>query len=402
MTDASLDGPLIGRRDLVSASALAALFLIATACTFTSLGVILPRMRESLNLSWSQAGLCFTAMALGCGGTAYAPSWLIARVGLRRTLMAAAAVFALAFGLLGAANGPLPLFAGCALGGFGFSLAAPVAGEYFIARASRRPAIPLGAYYAMGSLGGVVGPWLPWLAAHLLPGWRGYWFALAVLVGVVGVLAGLVLREPEARAAAEARASGPRPALKRWPLVVLWATFLVFLAAESTLNTFGLAHLAAHGVGTAGATVFLSVSALATVAGRGLGGVLADRFAARGLLIASLSSLALGLFGLTLPGAAALALPCAVLIGFGFGASLVASTVLLLRYYGVGPNLSLFGMLNTAGALAAFAPLAAGRIKDAAGAFDPAFTLLALMSALVLAAALTLPAEGRSRDEVQS
>ncbi len=379
------------RRDSLPILALSALFLLATACTFTSLGVVLPRMRQALGLSWSQAGLCFTAMALGCGATAYAPSWLIARIGVRRTAWTAAAVFAAAFLMLAAATGAPILYAGCALAGFGFSLAAPVLGEFVIARASPRPAMVLGVYYAAGSMGGVIGPWLPWLGSHAFASWRTYWLALAACVGVAGVLIGLALREPEGVAAGDGAGWSVRQALRSPPLYILWAGFLVFLAAESTLNTFAFAHLAAHGVGAAGTTLFLSASALAAVGGRALGGVIADRFDAKGLLIVSLAALSAGLFGLALPGLAAFAMVYALLIGFGFGASLVASTVLLLRYYGVGPNLSLFGMLNTAGVGAAFAPLLAGRIKDAFGSFDGAMIALGLAAAGVLAATVCLP-----------
>jgi OFA family oxalate/formate antiporter-like MFS transporter len=273
---------LVDRGDGPPILGLSALFLIATACTFTSLGVILPRMRQDLGLSWSEAGLCFTCMALGCGATAYAPSWLIARVGVRRTAWAAAAMFASAFSLVGAATGASMLYAGCALAGFAFSLAAPVLGEFVIARVSARPAMILGGYYATGSMGGVIGPWLPWLGSHVLASWRTYWLALAAGVGIAGFLVGLILREPRGRSSsAEARWS-VRRALRSPPLYALWASFLVFLAAESTLNTFAFAHLAAHGVSAAGTALFLSASALAAVGGRALGGMIADRFDAKG------------------------------------------------------------------------------------------------------------------------
>lgn len=61
-------------------------YFLATATTFTSLGVVLPSMIEELQWSWTEAGFGFTLLGLTCGLASFLPSVLIRKIGVRLTL----------------------------------------------------------------------------------------------------------------------------------------------------------------------------------------------------------------------------------------------------------------------------------------------------------------------------
>ena len=60
-------------------------------------------------------------------------------------------------------------------------------------------------------------------------------------------------------------------------------------------------------------------------------------------------------------------------IGIGYGLTFFASTILLLDYFGRGPNLELFATVNLISTVGAVAPTFAGFVADQTGSFAPAF-----------------------------
>lgn len=52
---------------------LGAIYFLATATTFTSLGVVLPGMIDELKWSWTEAGFGFTLLGLTCGLSSFLP-----------------------------------------------------------------------------------------------------------------------------------------------------------------------------------------------------------------------------------------------------------------------------------------------------------------------------------------
>ena len=69
----------------------------------------------------------------------------------------------------------------------------------------------------------------------------------------------------------------------------------------------------------------------------------------------------------------------AVGIGVGYGLTFFASTILLLDYFGRGPNLELFAAVNLISTVGAGGPAFAGFVADHTGSFVPAFTILAVL-----------------------
>jgi hypothetical protein len=72
--------------------------------------------------------------------------------------------------------------------------------------------------------------------------------------------------------------------------------------------------------------------------------------------------------------------------GIGFGLTLLATTVLLLNYYGRRHNLEIFSVTCLIGAVSALGPTVAGLLRDATGGFSIAFQLFAAVIGVILVA----------------
>src|SRR5262249_50817800 len=104
-------------------------------------------------------------------------------------------------------------------------------------------------------------------------------------------------------------------------------------------NAVSVAHLEQHGVSLALAGGMLSLEAFLNAGSRLLGGVLTRLVAARTLLLLALALMIAGLLALCTAHDLPLLLVYAAGIGIGSGLIFFASTILLLDYFGRGPNL---------------------------------------------------------------
>ncbi len=168
-------------------------FLI-TASTFSSLGVVLPAMVRDLGWNWTEARLGFTLLGAACGSSSLLPALLIRRFGVRVTLAAGTLVMVAGFVCLALAHGVGLLSAGAALCGVGYQMMALIPGTHVLAAVFPRRGLPFGLYFAIGSLGGVAGPWMVWLANSVLHDqWRLFWvvqIAATLVAGAACVAAG--------------------------------------------------------------------------------------------------------------------------------------------------------------------------------------------------------------------
>ncbi len=393
-------------RALATLAALSALFFLAVAGTFSSLGVVLPAMVAALGWSWTQAGLGFSILAITCGLASYAPALVIRTFGVRATLLLGAVALAAGFACLASTRGVGLYYLGAALEGLGFALATIIPGAYVIARSFRHVSAALGTYFTLAGLGGVAGPWLYLLARASPGGWRGYWALLAVASLALGALAALVVRDtapPQAEPlAVEATRSSRSPihrtlrawtapqALRSWPFWVITAAYTANLLCEVTVNSVSVAHLTGRGVTAAAAGAALSLQAGVSVGARAAGGWLGERVDPRRLVALALGLLVVGLLVLAGARGAASIGVYAVAVGAGYGLNYLAATVLLLNYYGRERNLELFSTTCLISTLASAGPLMAGALKDDTGGFSPAFLIIAAVTAAVLVAVVLM------------
>jgi MFS transporter, OFA family, oxalate/formate antiporter len=390
-------------RTWVTLASVSLLFFLVTALTFSSLGVVLPAMMGELSWSYSGAGFGFTLLGVFCGITATVPAMAIRRFGIRATLVCGGVVMAMAFAALAMAHG-LPLyFFGCSLAGLGFTLLATVPGTYLLTRGFRRPDFAFGLYFTVGGLGGVAGPPLYLFIQAFTGGWRDFWIVSASLTLAAAILSALLVDADTdlGRSGSEieeiTRESwSAAAALKTPQFAVLAAAYSVFLIVDITVNAWSVKHLMGHGVSAILAGSMISVGALVNAAARLAGGLVSRFVSVKHLLMFSLTTLILGLIALCAARDTSLMLVYAAGIGIGSGVTFFSATILLLDYYGRGPNLELFSIVNLISTLGSVGPVLAGFVADRSGSFVPAFLMLAGLVLLVLVAVVWMKPPQRS------
>ncbi|MGZ5925544.1 MAG: MFS transporter [Rhizomicrobium sp.] len=385
------------RRPWITLAAVSAVFFLITATTFSSLGVVLPAMIGELHWSWGGAGSGFSLLGVAAGITATIPASLIRRFGVRITLVVGSLVMAAAFACLALTHGLLLYFLGCLLMGLGFTLLATVPGTYLLARLFANPSFAFGLYFTVGGLGGVAGPVLYLWVAGLTQNWRAYWLVSLAIVLAAGLLSAVLVDvDSDVRGG-----SGSDPDITKevWPVkaalrtpqfAVLAAAYSIFLFVGITVNAVSVAHLMGRGIPAAVAGGMMSAEALVNAGARLAGGVIVRWIEAKTLLLLSLAMLIGGLVALSAAHDMPLMLLYALGVGVGYGLTFFASTILLLDYFGRGPNLELFAAINLISTVGAGGPAFAGFVADHTGSFVPAFTILEVLVAMVLVAVIVM------------
>ena len=384
------------------------LYFLITAATFTSLGVVLPSMIQDLGWSWSSAGLGFTLLGLACGLSSYLPAILIRKIGVRATLFVGAIILSASFITLYKTHSVMSYFIGTTLLGIGFSFVATVPGTYVLGRLYQKQSLAFGIYFTVGGLGGVIGPWIYFLAVDVFGSWRMHWGIAGIALTVAAVLTVIFLREGKdeedhadyvAQNLAEDDSSAiyrtgqiwtAKQALKTWQFYVIAAAYTSFLLCGITVNSFSVAHVTDLGFSAEVAAGLLSTQAFINAFSRVGSGIIGEWLEPRKLLAGSLSLMIIGLLSLSFADSWGMLIVFTVGIGVGYGMTFLATSVLLSNYYGRGPYLELFSVMNLISTLACFSPFFAGAVRDAAGSFTPAFLAIAVIPVLVLIATLAM------------
>jgi cyanate permease len=374
-----------------------ALYFIITAATFDSLGVVLPAMVSEMRWGWTEAGVGFTLLAVFCGITATVPAALIRRFGVRATLLTGTLVMALAFVGLAHVHGLWLYFLSASLAGLGFTLLDTVPGTYLLTRLFARPSFAFGLYFTVGGIGGAAGPILYFLVTGTGGGWRTYWLVMGALIILCAVLAAFLVdahtdvgavQEKDPAISTTAWTWGH--AMRTHQFWIIAIAFLAFLFCGITANATSVAHLTQHGVSIVLAGSMLSISALLNAGARLVGGFVTRFISARLLLAAALALMVVGLVALSHARGLPLMLVYAAGIGIGYGLTFLASTILLLDYFGRAPNLELYSAVNLISTIGAMAPALAGVTRDTTGTFSPFYLTLAGAVALVMIAVLVM------------
>ncbi|GAA0345397.1 MFS transporter [Morganella psychrotolerans] len=377
-------------------------YFLATATTFTSLGVVLPGMLRELHWSWTDAGFGFTLLGLTCGLSSFLPTLCIRKTNVKVTLFTGLLLFLAGFYSLYTTETIQRYFVGTAFLGIGFTFMATVPGTYVISRLFSRQSLAFGFYFTLGGLGGVVGPWIYFLAVNVFGSWRIHWLIAALTLTVMTVITLLVLREGR-REVTHARAVmwqqkkqssriyrsrdrwTARQALRTWQFYVIAASYTAFLWCGFTVNSFAVPHITDNGFSETIAATLLSTMAFINAFSRLAGGAIGEWLEPKKLLIISLATITLGVLTLSIATSWPLLILFTILVGIGYGMTFLASSVLLANYFGRGPYLELFSVVNLISTFACLAPFFAGTIKDYSGSFTPAFLVVALPVIAILA-----------------
>ncbi|HEY2659445.1 MAG TPA: MFS transporter [Caulobacteraceae bacterium] len=381
------------------------------ASTFTSLGVVLPRMVADEGWNWREAGLGFTILGAACGFSSFIPAFLIRRFGVRVTLILGCGVMAGGFDALASAHGLILYFLGAALCGVGYQMMSLIPATHVLAAVFSHRARPFGIYFTASALGGVAGPLM---AVATLDGfhdhWRVFWQIQLVLSTALGLTTAALVggrdwlakasEHTDHQVAEELAAPQPgrayrtavnwtvKQAVRTPQFYVLLTAYFGHLFVGVSVASLAVAHLTERGVGTKVAAYMLGLEALAQTGGRAFGGLIGDRVEPRWLLVFALAALTVGAGALSIAHDYTTMLTFAVGSGLGFGLTAFAVTMLLLNYFGRKHNLEIFSLTCLIGGVSAFGSTIGGVLRDETGGFGSTFEIYAGVIALILVAAV--------------
>jgi MFS family permease len=220
----------------------------------------------------------------------------------------------------------------------------------------------------------VMAPLARWLISAF--DWRTAMFMIGDLVWLVVVPIAFLLRPPPALVGAVAGTGSPDPpltvaqALRTPQFAAIALTHFACCAAHSGPIFHMVTHAIDRGVPAMAAATVLSVAGLASLSGKIVCGIAADRMGVKRTLIAGLAlqaaSIVLYLFTRELGSFYALALS----FGFAYGGVMPLYAVLVREYFGERIVGSVFGAVSTAATLGmALGPWAGGWMFDVVGSY---------------------------------
>lgn len=372
--------------------ALSLVFFLVTATTFASLGVMLPSMIAEFGWDWGAAGLGFTMLALLTGVFSPVAAKSLEQLGPRIHYAFAGTIAVLGYILLSRTNGLQSYLIAAALLGAAFALLANVPGTYIIGRAvsEKWRNIAIGIYLAAGGAGGVLGPLMANAAVLSGAGWRTYWLAAALLVGVTALIIVSLAERRFAQGVGPSRlAAAPDAASVEWSAraairtPAFWVIALALCVAYFcgvTVSTWSVTHLQTMGLPETFAVGMFSLYSAMNAGARALGGAAVKRISARALLAFALFANVAGMTALAFASSAPVAIAFALFDGFAFGMALFASTALLIKYFGLDNSPALLGAVNLAATVAMLGPTVAGAAAEATGGFAPVFIIYAVLA----------------------
>jgi MFS family permease len=395
-------------------ASLSLIYFVVSAGAFSSLGVALPAMVRELGWNWADAGLGYTLLGVACGLGSVLPAVLIRRIGVKGTMAAGMATMMAGFATMATTHSVLAYLVATTLIGFAFSMVSTVPGSHVLTQVFKRRSTVLGAYFAIGTMGGVAGPQIYVAVERLTGGWRPYWWtyvAMALAAGVFAILATPARRDERPHVAEAPEQAGPgemieglqdwsvRRALLTPQFYVILGVYTTYLLINTTAHAFAPQHLIERGVAKADAATMLSVEAAIGVAVSLLGGWLGERVPTKTLMLICMGAVAIGQFALAEAHGWPLMSVFAVSCGIGYGLSFTPPTVMLLKYFGKRANLELFSIMCLLSTVAAAGPAVGGQAHDLTGSFEGLFLICgAITVAMLLAAVFLKPPVVRGDD----
>ncbi|HEX6989390.1 MAG TPA: MFS transporter [Bacillota bacterium] len=348
--------------------------------------LVLPAMRDGLNLSRTHMGLLATGHLTAYLALALAGGLAVQRLGSLRVILIGLVLTGGGMIVTGTASDFGGALLGRVLTGFGsgaaYVPAAALVSAWFAARwrGTANGVIVAGNGLALAT----AGAWLPPLLGAGPDGWRSAWFALAAAVGLVALLAAALVRDrPSAAGPAPSGPRAPLPAALRWIglAYTLWGGAYIIYAtffAAALVEGRGLSEAEAGGLWAAAGTVSIVSGVLA--------GAVSDRWGRPRALAAVLAVQAAAFAALALGQGMGWYRLSAIL--YGLTAWSVPSLVAAAAGDHAGPSraAAALGVLTVGCGLGqAVGPGIGGLLIDRSGAYEPALLLAA--GACLLAAA---------------
>ena len=343
-----------------------------------SLSVFLQPMSEAMG--WSRTGISTAALInwLSMGIGAFLWGALSDRFGTRAVVLSGGVL--LGIGLVTASRattlGQFQILFGVLVGLAAGSFYAPLTAtttRWFTRNRSLAVAL-VSAGLSLGST--TVGPLARWLITSY--DWRTAMLVIGDLAWLLIIPAALLVREPPPAAdsiatrAAAADGSGltVAQALTSPQFAAIALAFFACCAAHSGPIFHMITHAIDHGVSAMAATTVLSVAGLASLSGRILCGLIADRIGAKRMLVIGLAmqAVAVSLYVFTSSLGSFYAL--ALLFGFSYGGVMPLYAILVREYFGARIMGTTFGAVSSVSTLGmALGPWAGGWLYDTVGGY---------------------------------
>lgn len=404
-TDNSVNGSGLHYAWIIALTGMLVLFSCLGLGRF-SLGMLLPSMGASLNLSYSQMGLIGTGNFVGYMISVVVAGIVAKRLGPRRTIAIGLVLVGCSMMVISRAMGFIEVLCLYLLTGIGSGFAnIPMMGlvSHWFLKTSRGRAA--GAMLSGNGLAIVfTGMFIPWINHSLgEQGWRTGWLVIgAISVFIAGIAAALLRNDPKEKGLAPLGRLDRPPSSNgqgkeekknpRWTMVHLGSIYTFFGATYAVYVTFIVTTMVnerGFGEGTAG-QFWAVVGALSVFSGP-LFGWISDRLGRKiGMMVVyALFTIAYVLVAADLPNAFLYAS-----IGI-FGLSVWSIPTIMSATVGdyVGPAKAVkalgfitlfFGVGQITG------PAVAGVLADATGSFSMAFWMCALLTAIAIVTAYFL------------
>jgi MFS family permease len=360
----------------------------------TSLTVFLHPMADSMG--WSRTGVSTAALVnwLCMGVGAFAWGALSDRFGTRAVVLSGGALLGLGLvtasrtASLGQFQFVFGVVVGLAAGSFYTPLTATTT-RWFSEHRSLAVAL-VSAGLSVGAA--IMGPLARWLiTTH---DWRFAMLALGEVVWLVVIPAALLVREPPGFTAAMARGAMDgdagreltvAQAVRTPQFAAIALTYFACCAAHSGPIFHMVTHAIDHGVTAMAAATVLSAASLASLSGKVICGIVADRVGAKRTLVSGLTLQAVAITLYLFAGGLASLYAVALVFGFAYGGVMPLYAILVREYFGARIMGTVFGAVAFASTMGmALGPWAGGSLYDAFGSY---FWLFMGSSAIGLGAA---------------
>ena len=341
-----------------------------------SLSVFLQPMAEAMG--WSRTGVATAAMLnfLCMGGAAFAWGALSDRFGTRVVILAGGLLLGLGMVLASRASTLLQfqLLFGVIVGVAAGSLYGPITAtttRWFVENRTLAVAL-VSAGLSLGST--IMGPLARWMTTSY--DWRTAMLVIGDLAWLLIIPVALLVREPAAPRAGAAGAGGEggeftvAQALRTPQFAAIALTNFACCAAHSGPIFHMVTNAIDHGIPVMAATTVLSVAGLASLSGRIVCGLMADRIGAKRMLLIGLAlqavSVSLYVFTRDVAGFYAVA----VMFGFAYGGAMPLYAIIVREYFGARIMGTVFGAVGAVATLGmALGPWAGGWLYDSLGSY---------------------------------
>jgi len=329
---------------------------------------------------WSRTGISIAALinwlSLGVGSFLWGA--LSDRLGTRKVVLLGGGL--LGVGMLAGSQasslGQFQLVFGVLVGLAAGSFYAPLTAtttRWFVANRSLAVAL-VSAGVSLGST--TIAPLARWIITNY--DWRTAMLVIGDVVWIVIIPAAFLIREPDATpsvaVAADGVVQGPEltvgQALRTPQFIAIALTYFACCATHSGPIFHMVTNAIDHGISAMAATTVLSVAGLASLGGKIVCGIIADRVGAKRTLVAGLviQAVAVSLYVFTreLPSFYAVA----IMFGFAYGGVMPLYAILVREYFGARIMGTIFGAVGSVSTLGmALGPWLGGRLYDASGSY---------------------------------